>query len=176
MMNKSLPYTSYVQSKYFLNDCSEFRGNSWHGTYEYCGAGRLPYSLLDSLPTDADYYVYSYATPIAWVKDDVVTIPEVKYSSTTSRQQTICRAYLNANIDLPDQNLIRSGRPRRDNYDENRESFNDHIPGYREAAFEREYDNDIWKDAYEGAEEALNDWREFVNEIKTNKTERIVKR
>jgi len=72
--------------------------------------------------------------------------------------------------------LIRSGRPRRDNYNENRESFNDHIPGYREAAFEYEYDNDIWKDAYQGAEEALNDWREFVNEIKANKTERIVSR
>lgn len=40
------------------------------------------------------YVVYSYSTPIAWAWGVHVTIPEERYSVTTSKQQTIVKAYL----------------------------------------------------------------------------------
>lgn len=41
------------------------------------------------------YVVKSYNTPIAWITEDgTVTIPDTKYSATTSRQQNLCRAWL----------------------------------------------------------------------------------
>lgn len=41
------------------------------------------------------YVVKSYNTPIAWVTEDgTVTIPDTRYSATTSRQQNLCRAWL----------------------------------------------------------------------------------
>ena len=40
-------------------------------------------------------WVYSYATPIAWVLDDgSVVIPEHSYSTTTSHHQGLARMYL----------------------------------------------------------------------------------
>lgn len=50
----------------------------------YCGA--------EEVPTDAEYYIYSYRTPIAWFKAGMWVIPDCSYSPTTSRHQNIARA------------------------------------------------------------------------------------
>lgn len=60
--------------------------------------GRLPQWWADRYRSDADagritYQVYSYSTPIAWVLDDgTVTMPQVRYSITTSRHQGLLYA------------------------------------------------------------------------------------
>ncbi|MEQ4720915.1 hypothetical protein [Nonomuraea sp. B19D2] len=41
------------------------------------------------------YVVLSYATPIAWIRDDgEVVIPACRYSLTTTRHQRLCRIWL----------------------------------------------------------------------------------
>jgi hypothetical protein len=49
--------------------------------------GRLDYEYRDSFKR-ADYAVYSYSTPIAWHGPDGWTMPDVKYSPTTSQHQS----------------------------------------------------------------------------------------
>lgn len=52
------------------------------------GRGDLPEKYLDDLITKAAYIVYSYATPIAWVRTDgSICIPPVRYSNTTTQHQ-----------------------------------------------------------------------------------------
>lgn len=86
-------YTPYDEIPAHLHSRVPFKGNSMRGTTRYEGLGR--YRELINLPSDAIYYVYSYSTPIAWVcADGEVVIPDVKYSSTTSRQQSLCRRWL----------------------------------------------------------------------------------
>jgi hypothetical protein len=60
------------------------------------GFGRLPQQHIDQFQRDSVVYtVYSCATPIAWVtKSGLVRVPNVRYSVTTSPQQTMCRVYL----------------------------------------------------------------------------------
>lgn len=61
--------------------------------------GRLPREWRERLTADIEaalgrggvYIVWSYGTPIAWVVGDVVTIPDVKYSVTTSKHQSTVR-------------------------------------------------------------------------------------
>lgn len=54
----------------------------WDGRF-----GELPLDLREQV-TDADYVVYSYRTPIAWVDGSgFVTVPDVGYSLTTSQHQ-----------------------------------------------------------------------------------------
>jgi hypothetical protein len=47
--------------------------------------------LADAGKGDVDYVVYSYSTPIAWHTPKGWTIPDVKYSRTTSRHQGVVR-------------------------------------------------------------------------------------
>jgi hypothetical protein len=60
--------------------------------------GRLPAEWVERYRADAPnivYVVLSYATPIAWVRDDgQVIIPECSYSLTTTRHQRLCRLCL----------------------------------------------------------------------------------
>ena len=54
--------------------------------------GRLPKEYSDVLQDESfkgtlEYVVYSYATPIGWYANGEWTIPDVKYSNTTSRHQ-----------------------------------------------------------------------------------------
>ncbi|GAA4896033.1 hypothetical protein HNR25_001820 [Streptomonospora salina] len=62
--------------------------------------GRMPPEWAEAYRSDREgpgisYAVYSYATPIAWVRcDGVPVIPEVGYSVTTTRHQNLCRAWL----------------------------------------------------------------------------------
>jgi len=58
--------------------------NERHGAMNL---GRLPRDL-DATARDADYVVYSYATPIAWRTQGQWHTPDVKYSVTTSRHQS----------------------------------------------------------------------------------------
>lgn len=59
--------------------------------------GELPsehYNTLRSV--DPDYVIYSYSTPIAWHSEEHGwTIPDVKYSRTTTRHQSVVRGALN---------------------------------------------------------------------------------
>jgi hypothetical protein len=52
------------------------------------GLGKLPAEYHRSVD-DATYVVFSYRTPIAWRNGDGSwSVPEVKYSATTSQQQS----------------------------------------------------------------------------------------
>jgi hypothetical protein len=68
--------------------------------YAYESTGRMPNDWAEMYRADLrspgiSYVVFSYATPIAWVRTDGVTvIPEVAYSLTTTRHQNMCRAWL----------------------------------------------------------------------------------
>lgn len=62
--------------------------------------GRLPRHWANRYRDDQNepgivYTVRSYATPIAWVRaDGRPVIPPVDYSTTTTRHQNLCRAWL----------------------------------------------------------------------------------
>ncbi len=62
--------------------------------------GLLPWEWVEAYRADREnpgisYVVYSYQTPIAWVrKDGETVIPDVGYSVTTTRHQGLCRAWL----------------------------------------------------------------------------------
>lgn len=58
--------------------------------------GQLPIEWAKKINEDSPtYVVYSYGTPIAWVAEDGrVVIPDESYSTTTTRQQNLCRAWL----------------------------------------------------------------------------------
>lgn len=82
----------------------EFKHSScearWYESFQDVDTGLLQLSEAEQLGAAFAggapvYVVKSYDTPIAWVADggDRV-IPDVKYSSTTSRQQNICRNHL----------------------------------------------------------------------------------
>lgn len=97
---------SYTKIKKALADREEFEGNSMWSTYKhYDGAWNGMLSDHDKMFLSADmkraketmesfYIVYSYETPIAWAYGDTVRVPEVKYSVTTSKQQTLVRVHL----------------------------------------------------------------------------------
>ena len=79
-----------------------FKANSVRGEFREYGAsvGSLPYEYTKALgQAFADhnevYVVYSYQTPIAWHAGGVWTVPEVKYSVTTTKQQTLVRRGIN---------------------------------------------------------------------------------
>lgn len=73
-------------------------GGLW-GRADYCVSyfGQLPEPYRSELEEDAlngliTYVVYSYQTPIAWVSDDMWTVPRVRYSNSTAKHQGIVRA------------------------------------------------------------------------------------
>lgn len=84
-----------------LRDRSPFRTHgSMHGTTDPIGHGRLPREFWSSFDAATHgnatgYAVYSYATPIAWWSpEDGWTMPEVRYSVTTSKHQGRIRVAL----------------------------------------------------------------------------------
>lgn len=76
---------------------AEFRGNSIWATRSPNGSGQIygraaELYLADATAGELAYVVYSYATPIAWyTKRGAWVVPEEKYSSTTSRHQSVVR-------------------------------------------------------------------------------------
>lgn len=65
------------------------------GTYFDVQMGQLPIDRRAGFlrATDADdfYAVYSYSTPIAWYSHGTWTVPDVRYSVTTTRHQNAAR-------------------------------------------------------------------------------------
>ena len=64
---------------------------------KFNGTGRLQGDTLAAyMSADVTHTVLSYGTPIAWVNTDgTVTVPEDKYSVTTTHHQNLCKVYLN---------------------------------------------------------------------------------
>jgi len=75
----------------------EFTGSNFRGSRMLDSMGILPNADREVLWHDAgrglfDYIVYSYATPIAWhTSDRGWVVPDVKYSVSTTRHQSIVR-------------------------------------------------------------------------------------
>jgi|AntAceMinimDraft_12_1070368.scaffolds.fasta_scaffold149182_1 hypothetical protein len=98
---------NYTQIGAALDSREPFQGNSMSAEYLYAethhNSGRLsPYDatwfqldreMAESLRLSF-YVVYSYATPIGWAYGDTVSIPDAKYSPTTSKQQSKVKCYL----------------------------------------------------------------------------------
>lgn len=81
--------------QYIANRLSFTCNRTLRATYFNSFTGRLPEDRVTGFnrATDADdfYAVYSYQTPIAWYAHGTWVVPDVKYSPTTSRHQSIVR-------------------------------------------------------------------------------------
>ena len=98
-----MTHTTATHPKVNLSTAGDYiasrRGFTCNGTltggYLDARTGRLPQDRVQGFlrATDADdfYAVYSYATPIAWFAHGVWTVPDVRYSVTTSKHQNIVR-------------------------------------------------------------------------------------
>jgi len=98
----------------------------------YPSRGSAPQEVRDALltatrnNTEAVYVVYSYATPIAWARrdDNLLTVPAMRYSATTSQHQNMClggrpsvpndwnEAYVTTgrNVQMGDPGQVRKGK------------------------------------------------------------------
>jgi hypothetical protein len=98
---------NYRQIREALANREPFKGNSMSADYvdtrRSLSVGRLPEQDARFLESDRQaahdqmesmYVVWSYSTPIAWAYGDTVRVPDVKYSRTTSGQQTLARVAL----------------------------------------------------------------------------------
>lgn len=98
---------NYRQIRDALAKREAFKGNSLWAQYvdtrRPLNVGMLPSEEVRLLEADAHtaheqmesmYVVWSYNTPIAWAYGDTVRVPDVKYSRTTSAQQTLARVNL----------------------------------------------------------------------------------
>lgn len=73
-----------------------FKANgTFSGSHFGLGIGRLPADrvsgFLKAMDADDFYVVYSYGTPIAWHAHGTWTVPDVRYSVTTTRHQNTVR-------------------------------------------------------------------------------------
>lgn len=86
-----------VNTKNAIRTLKPFRSNGALSAETYASSmGVMPDSEREKFYADAnavDYIVYSYSTPIAYHNSitDEWTVPEVKYSVTTSRHQSVVR-------------------------------------------------------------------------------------
>jgi hypothetical protein len=90
--NKKAP--EYIQNRinFTASNFSGFLGTFQHAKY---ATGRLPSDVVLQMELDEpDYIIYSYGTPIAWHGKFGWSVPAIKYSSTTSRHQSIVRGAL----------------------------------------------------------------------------------
>lgn len=98
---------NYRQIRDALAKREAFKGNSLWAQYvdtrRSLNVGMMPSEEVRLLEADARaaheqmesmYVVWSYNTPIAWAYGDTVRVPDVKYSRTTSAQQTLARVNL----------------------------------------------------------------------------------
>jgi hypothetical protein len=85
--------TEYIQNRMNF-EASNFKGFNL-GFAPNCfqiSFGRLPSDIVATFAREEpDYIIYSYGTPIAWHGKFGWTLPAIKYSSTTSRHQSIVR-------------------------------------------------------------------------------------
>lgn len=96
---------NYRQIPFAVRDRETFQGNSmhaeWIGPGGWVHTGYLPDEerailahVLDDAKRfhEATYVVFSYGTPIAWgMAGRDLDIPDVKYSATSSRHQSLVR-------------------------------------------------------------------------------------
>lgn len=79
-----------------ITDRIGFTGSNFYGVVtapNFNGkieTGMLP-DQFHYLLEDAEYIVYSYATPILWYANGGWHYPKLKYSHSTSRHQSICQ-------------------------------------------------------------------------------------
>lgn len=81
-----------AQRREFRNRTGSLWGQ-WFDGLPDPGPGVLPTSYVDELKELAPVYVvYSYQTPIAWADqyDELLIVPDVNYSLTTSQHQCAC--------------------------------------------------------------------------------------
>ena len=77
----------------FIAARKPFTGSNFYGTTYGTHFGRLPRDWQATFYSDKpEYVVYSYATPVAWFGRNGWTVPDVKYSPSTGRQQSYVRA------------------------------------------------------------------------------------
>jgi hypothetical protein len=76
-----------------------FQGSNLRGGSAELGLGRLPQADADTFKShNPDYVVSSYSTPIAWhSQEHGWHMPTTKYSSTTSRHQSLVRRSVHFN-------------------------------------------------------------------------------
>lgn len=77
------------------------RHDEWHMGSMWATTEKRPYGYYGKLPSEhyesvkhADYVVWSYATPIAWVTYGIWHMPDKFYSSTTTQHQNKIRTAL----------------------------------------------------------------------------------
>lgn len=75
-------FADVLRARQDFSTAGALRGEAGPAVY----VGRLAPEYRDSA-RNADYVVYSYDTPIAWVRFDFWTVPDESYSVTTSRHQ-----------------------------------------------------------------------------------------
>jgi hypothetical protein len=78
-----------------ISDRIAFTGSNFYGVVTppdrvVHQTGMLP-DQFHYLLEDAEYIVYSYATPILWYANGAWHYPKLKYSHSTSRHQSICQ-------------------------------------------------------------------------------------
>ena len=78
----------------------EFVGHNTVGSSSYSmGTGMLPSEYAEKYHADKPSYVVKHwATPIAWHGESGWSVPDVKYSSTTSRRQNAIRRSINSHF------------------------------------------------------------------------------
>jgi hypothetical protein len=93
--------TANKDALWYISNRTYFKGSNLYGIVQppldfYEPAiGRLPHNWINELK-GSDYIVYSYGTPIAWFKNGEWLVPNLKYSQTTSRHQSLVRRAINA--------------------------------------------------------------------------------
>lgn len=79
---------SHIANRYDFQTYGALSGRN--GTFTRWDAGRLPVEFVEEF-TGAGYAVFSYGTPIAWSRHGVWTVPDARYSVTTTRHQGTTR-------------------------------------------------------------------------------------
>jgi hypothetical protein len=91
--------TSNTKSGAYIAAKAPFQGSNLRGGSAELGLGRLPQEHAETFKAhNPDYVVSSYSTPIAWHSEEHGWhMPETKYSSTTSRHQSLVRRSVHFN-------------------------------------------------------------------------------
>lgn len=89
LLSRMEPFTS--------GSSGNMRAERFDGGEYHDSVGRLPNEWVSDLRSiGVIYVVFSYFTPIAWVKDEGgVVVPDKGYSVTTTHHQNLCKAWLN---------------------------------------------------------------------------------
>jgi hypothetical protein len=80
---------------HYISTRQEFKASALMGTFAHIGSGRLNTEEFErynqTLADGANYFVYSYGTPIAWHTAEGWYVVEQKFSVTTSKHQNYVR-------------------------------------------------------------------------------------